>query len=107
MPFAPSHPQLFAPHINSEFSLARPDGTACTLTLESVDTSIDDDVQLSFSLLFRSSDPDLPQGIYTLTHKQLGECTLSVVPVRHRRGTIRHESVMNLLRPAAGGSFPG
>jgi len=107
MPFVPNHPQIFAPHVNTEFRTVRPDGVACTLTLDSVDTSLDDDIQLCFSLLFRSSDPELPQGIYPLTHPLLGECLLSLVPVRYRRGVIRHEAVVNLLRPAAGAPFPG
>lgn len=99
MNLPPHDPQRFAPHVNEEFRVIRGDGTPIVLTLEAVDTSIDDETQLGFSLLFRSSDPELPQGSYALSHAQLGECTLVIAPVRARRGQIRHEAVINLLRP--------
>jgi len=99
MKFEPHDPQRFAPHVNEDFRVTRSDGAMVALTLESVDISIDDDIQLCFSLLFRSSDPDLPQGIYQVAHDRLGECTLMIAPVRARRGQLRHEAVFNLLRP--------
>lgn len=107
MNFQPHDPQRFTPHLQEEFRIARAGAEPAVLTLESVDISIDDEVQLCFSLLFHSSDPDLPQGIYTVTHAQLGPFTLEVAPVRARRGQIRHEAVFNLLRPISGDPFPG
>lgn len=100
-------PQLFAPHLNTPFVLSRADGQPVILTLESVDTSIDDEIQLCFSLLFNSADPQLPGGIYTLSHPALGEGSLLLTPVRGRRGPLRHEAVFNLLRPAADAPISG
>lgn len=100
-------PQLFIPHVNEQFLVTRPDGQTVVLTLESVDQSIDDEIQLCFSLLFRSADPRLPAGNYTFTHAVLGEGSAYLTPVSGRRGPILHEAVFNLLRPAAQSPFPG
>ncbi len=100
-------PQSFTAHLNEQFLVTRADGQTVALTLETVETSIDDEIQLCFSLLFRSADPNLPFGNYTLSHPVLGEHSFYLTPVRGRRGPLRHEVVFNLLRPAAESPFPG
>lgn len=106
MTFDSNSAALFARHVNKEFRLSLPEGGAVSLTLESVEVSIDEATQFACSLLFRSSDPDLPSGLYRLANDDFGECTLHVSPVRVRRGQVRHEAVINLLLPEPASSFP-
>lgn len=107
MKFDPTNPAAFTPRLNEEFHIARPDGGAWILTLETVDVSIDDEVQLCFSLLFRCAETDLPPGCHPLSHAQLGTCELGFNPVRVRRGALRYEAVVNLLRDSADLLSPG
>ena len=107
MNFDPTNPSVFAARLNEDFHIARPEGGAWTLTLESVEVSIDDEVQLCFSLLFRCPETDLPPGCHSLSHAQLGTCELGFNPVRVRRGAVRYEAVVNLLRDSADQLFPG
>ncbi len=101
MQFATS-PDVYTPHLNEPFVLHRPDGGTHTLTLKAVDTSISDDIQLCFSLLFAAEkDVVLPQHIYRMGHAQLGEFELFLVPIRHKRNGLLYEAVFNLLNDEA------
>ena len=46
-----------------------------------------------FSLVFRGpTSPDLPQGTYVLTHEELGELVLFLVPIGADSDGIRYEA---------------
>lgn len=50
----------------------------------------------SFSLLFKGpSDSVLPQKIYSLTHSQLGDLDIFLVPVKQDADGISYEAIFN------------
>jgi len=88
----------YAPHVDTDFTLSTGTPAARTLRLTSVKTYIDDEVQLCFSLLFLAEGDVLPQQLYPLSHAQLGELTLFLVPIRKQKAGILYEAVFNLLK---------
>jgi hypothetical protein len=94
----PNHPDLYRPHVQSEFRLHAPGGPARTLALTAVHAGIDDEVQLSFSLHFTGPGERLEQGTYPIEHPVLGHFDLFLVPIRRKSTGIVYEAVFNLLR---------
>lgn len=97
----PLTPDSYRPHIESEFVAQLEDGSTRSLKLTSVKPSIDDDVQLSFSLLFTSPGKVLPQHLYRVSHAALGQFDLFLVPIQPRRSGLVYEAVFNLLKDEA------
>jgi uncharacterized protein DUF6916 len=85
--------------LNSVFRLARPGGPDLELSLVAANQSIDNDVQRTFSLIFRGPQELLPQGSYRLQHDELKEIELFLVPLgRWKGGDVRYEAVFNLVK---------
>ncbi len=97
----PLTPDSYRPHIESEFVVQLEGEATRSLKLTSVKPSIDDDVQLSFSLLFTSSGDVLPQHLYRVSHATLGQFDLFLVPIQARRSGLVYEAVFNLLKDEA------
>jgi hypothetical protein len=97
----PLSPELYRPHIGSDFVVRFGDGTTRAFQLTSVTVKIDDEIQLSFCLHFHSPGPTLIQHLYPVQHPQLGEFHLFLVPIQQKRAGIVYEAVFNLLKPEA------
>ncbi len=96
----PTSPDRYKAHLREEFLLHH-GGVAHQLTLHDVDVAIENDVQCSFSLLFRGPTVTIPQGNYRVSHQSFGEFDLFLVPIRQRREGILYEAVFNLLKDEA------
>ncbi len=91
-------PATFTPHVNDDFVAPGDDGVAHRFTLKKVTPRIDNEVQLSFSLIFQCPDAVQPQRIYALSHPHLGEVPLFLVPLQQKRDGVVYEAVFNLLK---------
>lgn len=98
---APLRPDDYRPHLHSEFRCPLADGRVRPFVLDAVHTRIDDEVQLCFSVQFRSPGETLDQALYALDHDVLGRIELFLVPTRPNRQGVVYEAVFNLLREAA------
>jgi hypothetical protein len=90
-------PAVFQPHANTKFQVHAPDRVD-TVTLSSVATKIDDEIQLCFVLHFTGTGKALPQGIYRMTHEAMGEIELFIVPIHTRKPGLLYEAAFNLLK---------
>lgn len=94
----------FSQHVNSRYRLNVDVPQPIELELVEVKTYVNKDKpgeqggMERFSLFFYGpSEIFLPQGTYPLTHSQMGDLELFLVPVaRHERG-FRYEAVFNSL----------
>lgn len=97
----PLSPDAYRPHIGEDFVLQHESGPQI-LTLKDVDVTIDDEIQLCFSLMFHCATAQLSQGAFRLSHPRLGLLDLSLVPTQQRRtGPILYQAVFNLLKDEA------
>lgn len=94
----PTESGSYAPHIDSDFVVHLPDGTTRTLKFTAVKSHISDEIQECYSLLFLAEGDPLPQHLFRLTHAQLGELDLFLVPIQKKRTGIVYEAVFNLLK---------
>lgn len=85
--------QDFAPYLNTSFRVVE----APEFELELAEVNDHSNARLEqFSLLFASSvSPWLQQGIYVLTHPDLDEVTLFLVPIGPEGNKMRYESVFS------------
>lgn len=97
----PTAPEIYEPLCKQTFTLRAEGGTAVEFTLTEVKRYLDDDVQKSFSLFFRSPGPFVSQGMHRLGHPQLGEIDLSLVPIQKLRDGFVYEAAFNLLKEQA------
>ncbi len=94
----PNLPSAYRPHVGEDFTLHHSAGTH-PLTLKSVNVTGDNEVQLRFSLLFDCAGAQVAQGSYALSHPQLGQLDLFLVPTQLRHdGPILLQAVFNLLK---------
>ena len=91
-------PATFTPHVNDDFVAPGDDGVAHRFTLKSVTPRIDNEVQLSFSLLFQCPGVVQPQRIYQLSHPRMGDVPLFLGPIQQKRDGVVYEAVFNLLK---------
>ncbi len=91
-------PETYEPLCQDRFTLRLEGAAPIEFTLTSVDRYLDDEVQRSFSLFFRSPGPFVPQGTYRLVHPRLGEIDLSLIPIQQLRDGFVYEAAFNLLK---------
>jgi hypothetical protein len=87
--------ETFAPLAGSAFSVGA-GGHGVSLELVEVNAlrSLGDVPRAPFSLLFAGpQEPLLPQATYTLTHAQLGDVDIFIVPVSQDAGGVRYEAI--------------
>ena len=94
--------QEFSRHLNSTFNLKFVDGD---LPLELVEVSAyrpqehEEQGLERFSALFAGpGNALLPQGLYRLTHDQMGDVDLFLVPVSVDQRRIQYEAVFNFYK---------
>jgi hypothetical protein len=75
--------------------------TPMELTLTSATVEQDNSVQYAFSLLFSGPAPLLPQQTYTLSHPQLGELEIFLVPIQEVDRGFVYQAIFTQLKPAA------
>lgn len=97
MPFV-TDPDIYRLHLNTEFVTLLEDGSSRSLRLTAIDVSIDDEIQRTFALHFKSPGPVLIQKLYRLSHSHLGEFDLFLVPIQLRKVGLVYEAVFNLLK---------
>jgi len=83
----------FTPYLHTRFRVGQHESYELELT-EVVDQS---NVRLEqFSLIFTGiASPWLPQGMYKLTHSQMGECELLLVPIGLDASGMRYEAAFS------------
>ena len=89
--------ETFAGQLNTKFAL--PD-EAQPFELELVEvTEPTITASQTFFSLFFLGKPDLllPQGTYRISHEQLGEMMLFLVPIAREEGGFKYEAAFNLL----------
>lgn len=88
----------FSLHSEVVFHAEAGEGEGFDLSLLEVDEVISNEVQESFSLLFRAPGDAPPvQGIYRLEHAGLGKMDLFLVPVKKDESGLYYEAVFNNL----------
>lgn len=89
--------QDFRPRIGESFAAKPEEGEARELVLRAVDTfeGPPDGKRTPFSLLFTETEPDghLPQQTVTLSHPEMGEFPLFIVPLGPKAEGMRYEAV--------------
>ncbi len=84
----------FEPHLNSQFKLSLPDGEMAMDLVEVTKRGQGAREGGAFAVLWEApADPMLPQGIYTLSHSEMGELEIFVVPVAQFGDRIQYEAV--------------
>jgi|BogFormECP03_OM2_1039629.scaffolds.fasta_scaffold24555_1 hypothetical protein len=85
----------FAPHLHTRFRVIQ----AADYELELAEITDDSNAQLEqFSLIFNGSPSSwLLQGMYRLTHPQLQECELFLVPIGPDAAGMRYQAVFSRL----------
>jgi hypothetical protein len=95
----PLTPESYEACLHDTFNLPLADGTATSFTLTQVKRHHDNDLQLSFSLLFFGKTPGMfPQQTYPLRHPRLGELDFFLVPIQEKADGVFYEAVFNLLK---------
>jgi hypothetical protein len=99
-------PLFFEPFVNEVFVVTPPLGTPFELTLFHIDKDIDDEVQCSFTLIFKGIG-NLPyHQSCRVQHARLGEFELFLGPARWKRGLPCYAAVYNLLKEPVPEAFP-
>ena len=85
----------FAPHVHTRFRVSGMEG----YDLELVEANDLSNAQLAqFSLIFAGVvSPWLPQGLYRLTHPEMSECELFLVPLGPDGTTMRYQAAFSRL----------
>lgn len=94
--FEPMSRAQWLEHQHSPFELRFQDGTALTLTLVEIEDLGSTERQEQFALRFTTSHY-LPQQTYLLTHAELGEIAIFLVPIAQEGALFRFEAVYNRL----------
>lgn len=96
----------FSKHLNSKFNLAINDRN---LQLELVEVKAyrpgehEQQGMERFSAVFNGpGDAMLPQQVYQLSHEQMGEFDIFLVPIAGNQSGYRYEAVFNYYRDARG-----
>jgi len=86
--------------IGTEFEVTAEEGSACLRFVEIFDHPCPPEFE-SFSLFFESGlDALFQQGTYLVSHAQLGEFPIFIVPIAQTDGGYRYEAVFNRPLPA-------
>jgi len=85
----------FAPHIHTRFQVSRPQMEDYDLELTEVTDHSNAQLE-QFSLIFAGIlSPYLSQGAYKLTHPQMPECELFLVPVGPDETGMRYQAIFS------------
>jgi len=88
--------ETFSQHANSRFQVQTNETTPVELELTQVSELKVYPQQEEFSVVFRGpSDIFLTQGIHTLTHPEMGQFELFMVPIRQDEQGFYYEAVFN------------
>ncbi|MEE8602111.1 DUF6916 family protein [Euzebya tangerina] len=93
--------ETFSPHVGSTFCVGPVDdgeGRLSELRLAAAEVTgtAPSDRRQPFSLIFVSDDATLPQGTYRLTHAELPDLAVFLVPIGPADGAaMRYEAVFN------------
>jgi len=91
--------QAFAQHANTRFQVQTGEDTSVDLDLVEVSDLKLYPEQEEFAIVFRGPlHAFLGQGIRSLTHEQMGQFELFIVPVRQDQHGFYYEAVFNRLR---------
>ncbi len=94
----PEHEQ-FVPQLNTKFSVKLDDNNAVDLVLVEVGELKTSTMQEQFSIVFRGSlEGFLGQGLRELSHDEMGDFALFLVPIKQDDNGFYYESVFNRLR---------
>jgi|SRR5689334_3562504 len=98
MPAALTHDE-FSQHANTTFQVQSDQGTAVELELMEISELKVHPNQEEFAIVFRGPlNGFLQQGIRSLTHDQMGEFELFIVPIRQDADGFYYEAVFNRVR---------
>ena len=88
--------------VHSEFQIMENGSAVCALQLTEIVARTKTAAQETFSLMFQGPlAPFVPQGVRRLSHSQLGEMDIFLVPVGQDKDGFQYESVFNLLLPTS------
>lgn len=89
----------FLEHLDSTFRARLEDGQVFNLHFYKLDSTISNDIQEAFSLLFRAP-LDMPpfQNMFHVEHDKMGEMDLFLVPVSKKDDCLVFEAVFNRLK---------
>lgn len=88
----------FLEHVDSKFKARLDDGQVFDFHFFKLDTTISNNIQEAFSLLFRAPLEMPPfQNMFHLEHEKLGDMDLFLVPVRKKEDCLVFEAVFNRL----------
>ena len=86
----------FVAHLNGRFNLTAGNGAAFELELLEVTENSPSPRQEQFALVFRAPlTAPSEQGIYQLTHAELGSGALFLVPLRRDAAGLYYEAIFN------------
>jgi hypothetical protein len=92
------HASHFKSCLNSVLELTDPSGARIPLELAEVSERYTTAQLENYSIIFQGPpQPVLAQQIYPITHAQLGELTLFLVPIGRNEQGVRYEAVFNRL----------
>lgn len=90
--------EQFTAHVDSTFRARVADGQAFDFQLFKLESTISNNIQEAFSLLFKAPLDTPPfQNIFRLEHESLGEMDLFLVPVKQKEDCYVFEAVFNRL----------
>ena len=97
----------FSKHLNTKFHTELADGSPVELELVEVKAyrgNVPEETGMErFSAFFRTPEGVLlPQQTYTLTHEQMGELLIFMVPISSKADGVRYEAVFNFYTSEAG-----
>ena len=92
----------FSHHLNTKFHLRRDDQTVDLELVEVKGYLPQENEQTGmerFSVFFDGpGDTRLPQNVYSLTHEQMGQFDIFLVPISGDRNGFRYEAVFNYFK---------
>jgi len=96
---APAALDRYLPHVNDAFTVLIGGVAHEELTLTKAKADLENEAQTSFSLFFMStSETVLPQNIYRLRHRALGELDLFLVPLQKKKTGVVYQAAFSLLK---------
>jgi|ERR1041385_8372629 hypothetical protein len=98
MPPALTHDE-FSQHVNTRFQVQIDDGTTIEMELAEISELKVHPNQEEFAIVFRGpSNAFLQQGIRSVTHEQMGQFELFLVPIQQDTQGFYYEAVFNRVR---------
>ena len=88
----------FSKHLNTTFEVRLEDSASVPLTLNQVTKLIESPGQEQFSIIFHGSKEQfLSQGTRAISHAEMGEMLLFLVPIGQNDEKFHYEAVFNRL----------